>query len=349
MNAPPRRAGLIGAFAAIYFIWGSTYLAIRYVVEAVPPFLAIAFRCTMGALLLFGWLTMRRGLVRPTGRQWALSILAGALLFAAGQAVLAWAERRVPSGTAALILTAIPLWMVLLQAVHARQFPSRRVVAGLLLGVAGVAVLGTGAGGATGREQVLLVAAALAWALGSIVAREGLSTLPSLQSTAMQLTGGGLVLAAVSLLAGEFAHWSLAMITPRAAGALAFLVLCGTIIGFVAYTWLLRVGTAHAVGTYAFVNPVVAVGLAWLTGDERIGPATAMAAGLVLGAVVLIRHQPGRSRTSRLTPDSPLRTPHPAPPARAPVFRCAGPADSDFLPPRVGLTRQTPRCCSPAP
>ena len=300
MTRPSARHMVIAAFDAIYFLWGSTYLAIRYTVEAVPPFLAITVRCVLGAAVLFGWLAARGRLQRATLRQWATAILAGGLLFAAGQAVLAWAEQRVPSGSAALLLATIPLWMVLLDSIHTRRLPGQYVVAGTILGMTGVALLSGGAGAAPLGDQLWLLMAALAWALGSLVARQQLSDVPAFQSTAMQLAGGGIVLAVVSSASGELASWSPAMVTARAAGALAYLVIGGTVIGFVAYTWLLRVSTSEAVGTYAFVNPVVALALAWTVGDQAITPVTALAALFIVGSVLLIRRRAPARRAGAL-------------------------------------------------
>ena len=323
MSRPSPRHLVIIAFGAIYFLWGSTYLAIRYTVEEIPPFLAITVRCVLGAGILFAWLGARGGLQRATRRQWAAATLAGGLLFAAGQAVLAWAEQRVPSGSAALLLATIPLWMVLLDALRSRRLPGRHVLSGTALGMVGVALLSGGAGGAHAADQLWLLMAALAWALGSLVARQELSGVAAFQSTAMQLAGGAVVLALVSLASGELAAWSPGIVTARAAGALTYLVIGGTVIGFVAYTWLLRVTTSEAVGTYAFVNPVVALALAWVVGDQTISPVTALAALLIIGSVLLIRRRsaPQAVVTSR------LQSPRAAAPAAGRMRRGAGRAN----------------------
>lgn len=295
---------LAAGFGAIYLLWGSTFLAIRYAVEAVPPFVTIAVRCIAGALVLYLWL-LARGRLAPAGRrQWLAAAVAGALLFVGGHAALAWAEQRVPSGRAALLLATIPLWLAVLEAVRRRALPAPPVLAGLVLGTAGVALLG-GAGGesgsATAADHLLLVGAALAWAVGSLVARQGLSALPALQSTAMQLAVGGVLVTAASLAAGELSGWSPALVPPRAAGALAYLVVGGTVVGFAAYTWLLRVASPEAVGTYGFVNPIVALALAWWSGDETASVLTGVAAALVLGAVLLIRRAPVRTAAAAVS------------------------------------------------
>lgn len=294
MSPPPvpARHAIVAAFAAIYVLWGSTFLAIRYAVEAVPPLVMIAVRCLLGAAILYAWLASRRSLVPASRREWATAAAAGALLFIGGHAVLAWAEQRVPSGRAALLLATIPLWLAVLEAMRLRRLPPVRVAAGLGLGLAGVALLSGGDGGASLADHLWLVGASLAWAAGSLIARQGLSATPALQSTAMQLAAGGVFVVAGSLAAGELSEWSPADVTPRAAAALAYLVVGGTVIGFAAYTWLLRVSTPHAVGTYGFVNPVIALALAWAVGDEQASLATAAAGALIVGSVVLIRRRP---------------------------------------------------------
>ncbi|GJG88820.1 drug/metabolite exporter YedA [Gemmatimonadetes bacterium T265] len=291
-RAGPSRLQVIAAFAAIYGFWGGTFLATRYAVHVVPPLLTIAVRCTGGAVVLGLWLAARGELVRPTAAQWRTAVVAGALLFLGCHAVMAWAEQRVTSGQAALYSTAIPLWTVALAAARERRRPSARVLGGLALGVAGVAVLA--AAGAAGRAAgvvpgrgLALVAGAFCWAAGSLVARDGARVDSAVQGTAMQLAGGAAVLLLASAATGELAAWSPASLTARAAASLGFLVVCGTVLGFGAYTWLMRVRPPAMVGTYAFVNPVVAVVLAWLAGDEAASPRTAVALALVLGAVVL--------------------------------------------------------------
>ncbi len=301
MSDSPARSALIAAFAAIYLIWGSTFLALRYAVEAVPPLVSIAVRCVFGALILYGWLAARGSLEPSTARRWAMAAVAGAFLFIGGHAILASVEQRMPSGRAALLLTTIPLWLAVLEAGRTRRLPPVRVMVGLVGGMGGVAMLTSGpAGTATLLDHLLLLFGALAWAAGSLVARHGLAGTPALQSTAMQLAAGGVFVVAGSVLTGELSNWSPADVTPRAGAALAYLVIAGTVIGFAAYTWLLRVTSSHAVGTYAFVNPVVALALAWAVGDERASWLTAAAAVLIIGSVIVTR---GAS----------------APPARAPI------------------------------
>lgn len=316
MNSAPTRGALVAAFGAVYLLWGGTFLALRYAVDAVPPLVTISLRCVLGAGILFAWLALRGRLQPVTRRQWGTAALAGALLFIGGHSVLAWAEQRMPSGRAALLLATIPLWLVVLEAVRTRRLPAGRVAAGLALGLAGVALLtgGGSAGAATLQDHLLLVGSALAWALGSLVARHGLATAPALQSTAMQLAAGGAFVVAGSMVTGQLAGWSPADVTALAAGSVAFLVIGGTVIAFAAYTWLLRVVSPQAAGTYGFVNPVIALGLAWAVGDEQASAATAAAAVLIVGAVVLIWRRPPPATAERLRVTLPRHAHHSAAP-----------------------------------
>jgi len=283
------RTKIAGAFAIIYVVWGVTFLAIRFVVAEIPPLATVAIRCAAGALLIFAWLAARGRLERMSSSQWATAAASGLLLFLAAHSVLAWAEIDLPSSQAALILTAIPAWFVVLEAIRDRRLPSRRLLAGLALGTGGVALLTVGhAGGGGSAERIGLVFSALAWAGGSLIARHGARPSSAAQGTAMQLAAGAVVVSVASLMTGELAAWDAGETSARAFGALTFLVLGGTVAGFGAYTWLLRVVTPAAVGTYAFVNPVIAVALAWAVGDDAPSQLTALAAVLVLSAVLLI-------------------------------------------------------------
>ncbi|HEV8454460.1 MAG TPA: EamA family transporter [Gemmatimonadales bacterium] len=302
------RLGIVAAFAAIYLFWGWTFLALRYAVQEVPPLLTIATRCVGGALLLYAWLLWRGGLERPTRRQWATSAIAGAFLFVGGHGVLAWAEQRVSSGQAALFMTSIPLWLVLITSVRERRAPSRMVIAGLALGILGVALLvrGNGEWSGTLLDRLGLIGSGLSWAIGSVIARDGARPASAAQSTTMQLAAGGAAVVALSLITGDLTGWSPAQLTPRGATSVLCLVVAGTVLGFGAYTWLLRVTTPAAVGTYAFVNPVVALSLAWIVGDEPFSVRTIVAALIVLGAVVLIWTSSARGPRLHRTAEPPI-------------------------------------------
>jgi drug/metabolite transporter (DMT)-like permease len=294
----PSRASLVAAFAALYVFWGGTFLAIRYAVGEIPPLLLMATRCAAGAAILFAWLAWRHQLEQPTRAQWLTSAAAGTFLFVGCHGLMAWAEQRVTSGQTALYATATPLWIVLLDALHSRRAPAGGVLAGLALGILGVAVL-TAGGTASGTavDRVVLLVGGLYWAAGSLVARDGARPKSAFQSTAMQLAAGAAALLIASALTGELSSgWSPAQVTSRGVAALAFLVLCGTVLGFGAYTWLMRVATPATVSTYAFVNPIVALTLGWAVGDDLITWRTAVAAALVIGAVLLTRERSSHSR-----------------------------------------------------
>jgi drug/metabolite transporter (DMT)-like permease len=287
----PSRAALVAAFAAIYLCWGATFLAIRYAVAEIPPLLTIAIRCAGGGAVLLAWLAARGRLVPVPRAAWARLAAAGTLLFLGCHGLLAWAEQRVPSGEAALFMAAIPLWLVSLDAVAARRVPPVGVIAGLVLGVLGVAVLagGEAGGGSAGAlERLGLLVSAFCWAAGSLIGRDRQGRVPAAQNTAFQLVIGSVVVLAASAALGEPGSWSPATVSGRAIGAMLFLVLGGTVLGFGAYSWLLRVATPAAVGTYAFVNPVVALGLAALAGDGAITGRGLVAAVLVVAGVAAI-------------------------------------------------------------
>jgi drug/metabolite transporter (DMT)-like permease len=311
VSGSPSRFALTTAFAAIYLFWGGTFLALRYAVAEVPPLLTIATRCVGGAALLYVWLTWRKQLESTTRAQWLTSLLAGSFLFVGGHGALAWAEQRVSSGQAALFMTSIPLWLVVLTSIRDRRVPTRLVIGGLSLGVVGVALLtrGTGSWSGTLLDRLALIGSGLSWAIGSIIARDGARPASSAQSTAMQLAAGGAAVLALSLVTGELLSWQPAEVSARGAGSLLFLVVAGTVLGFGAYTWLLQVTAPALVGTYAFVNPVVALSLAWLVGDEPFSIRTIIAAVIVLSAVMLIwkssrsseRQLPPQPETSAVT------------------------------------------------
>jgi drug/metabolite transporter (DMT)-like permease len=308
----PARTGIIAAFAAIYLFWGGTFLAIRYAVMEVPPLLTIAIRCVGGAIILYGWLFWRGRLEPTSRRQWISAAVAGMFLFVGCHGVLAWAEQRVSSGQAALYLTSISLWLVLLAAVRERRMPRGQVIAGLVLGVLGVAVLVSGKNASgTMLDRLIMIATGLSWAIGSLIGRDGARPASAVQTTAMQLCAGGMVVVLASLLTGELAGWSVHQVTSRGAASLAFLVLAGTVLGFGAYTWLLQVATPAVVGTYSFVNPVVALALAWAVGDEAFSGRTILAAAIVPAAVFLI----WRSSVMKPQPHQPKPSPMPVSPS----------------------------------
>jgi drug/metabolite transporter (DMT)-like permease len=309
-EARPSTVAIVAAFGAVYLFWGTTYLAIRYLVAEWPPMLSTAIRCAGGAVLLGGWAAWRGGgvaVLRGTRRQWRTAAIAGALLFVPGQGLLAWAEQHVASGRAALVMTSIPLWMVVLSCIRDRRAPTAGVVAALTAGTCGVGLLvGGTAWHIPPADLAALIASAASWALGSLVAREGTRPASATAFTAMQLAAGGVWLTVAGTLSGELAAWD-PHITTRGVASLAFLIVCGTTLGFGAYSWLLTVTSAEAASSYAFVNPVVALMLAWAMGDEALTGRTLLAAALVLASVVLTRRSSkAHGGRSAVTPAPPL-------------------------------------------
>ena len=298
----PNRAALFAAFAAVYFFWGATFLAVRYAVLVVPPMLIIAIRCTGGALILGSWLAWRGQLERPTFAQWRTAAVAGLFLFLGSHVAIAWAEQRMSSGQAALYTSTIPLWIVLMESAREHARPSVRVLTGIVLGIAGVGTLVGGSALNAGllSDRALISFGAFCWAAGSLVGRYGARPSVATQATVMQLATGAVWTITASALHGDFSRFALSQLTTRSVLALLFLVLCGTVLAFGSFTWLLRVASPAAVSSYAFVNPMVALLLGVLVGDDALTSRVVISAILVVGAVVL---------TMRAAPSKPAASP----------------------------------------
>lgn len=311
-SGAPARGAVITAFASIYLIWGSTYLAILYAVETIPPFIMLGGRFGVAGLLMYAWLCLR-GAARPSARQWGTATLVGGLMLCVGTGSVAWAEQSIPSGLAALLITTTPMWMVLLDWLwKGGPRPGPTVAAGLLLGLIGVVVLFDPIALLTTRDVDLRAAAAvllgaLAWAAGSIHGRNAGLPEDPLLSTALQMTAGGAVLVITGLVLGEGRHFDVGAITAQSFWAWAYLLVFGSFIGFSAFIWLMKHVSAARVSTYAYVNPVVAVFLGWALAGEVFNTRMALAVVLLVSAVVLInrRHRKAgvqarpRRRTAR--------------------------------------------------
>jgi len=215
---------------------------------------------------------------------------------------LAWAEQRMSSGQAALFTSAIPLWIVLMESAKARAMPAARVLLGIALGIIGVGVLAGGSALNAGlpSDRAFVTLGAFCWAAGSLVGRHGARPGSAIQSTAMQLAGGAVWVFAASALRGDLAHFSMARLDARTDLALLFLVLCGTVIAFASYTWLLRVASPAAVSSYAFVNPMVALALGVAVGDDALSGRIVLSATLVIAAVALTRGSAPAARSSHV-------------------------------------------------
>jgi drug/metabolite transporter (DMT)-like permease len=279
---------------ALYLVWGTTYLAIRFAVQTIPPFLMAGSRFLASGLILYIWRRLA-GDPAPSARQWRSAIIIGVLLLLGGNGIVSWAEQHVASGIAALMIASIPLWIAVIDAARPGGIrPDARIVAGLLLGFAGMALLITSSGGAaqaTGRDFVGLLAllgAALIWSIGSIYARDADMPESSLLGTGMEMLGGAAGLFLVGSLSGEWAQMHPRSIATSSLLGLAYLVVFGSLIGFVSYTWLLRHAPLSLVSTYAYVNPVVAIFVgAWL-GKEVINGRIILSALIIIGSVVVI-------------------------------------------------------------
>lgn len=286
-------ASLVLAFAAIYLIWGSTYLAIRYAVESIPPLLMMAMRHFTAGTLLYAWLRFR-GTPAPLKLHWRNAAIAGAFFFLGSHGTLAWAEQKVPSGLAALLCATLPLWIVALSPfMEKKRDLSRKVMAGLVLGFLGVAILiGPAAlhseGGLSLLGAAVVLLASLLWAVGTIYTQRAWLPSSSSLSSAMQMIAGGVLLCAVGLSTGEAGRLHLSAVTLKSAVALAYLTIFGSLVAFTAFTWLHKVSSATRNSTYAYVNPVVAVFVGWLFAGEAVGIRTLLATAIILSGVALV-------------------------------------------------------------
>jgi drug/metabolite transporter (DMT)-like permease len=298
----PSTLRIVAAFAAVYVLWGSTYLGIRFSIETLPPFFTQGVRFLLAGIVLYAW-ARARGAGSPTRREWGGAAITGALLFVCGAGGLVWAERFLPSGVAALVVATEPMAFVLIEAMRRRRRPHGVILAGLALGSVGLLVL-VGPGTLFGGERfhlaacLVLVAGTFAWAWGSLFSRG--SRLPSspVMATASTLVCGGAFLAALGLAAGELSGFDPAAVSTRSVLATVYLFVFGSIVGFSAYLWLLRVSTAARVSTYAYVNPIVAVLLGWALAAEPLTPRVVVAASIIVSAVALIIRHGGEEEAS---------------------------------------------------
>jgi drug/metabolite transporter (DMT)-like permease len=299
MDRSPSRAQIVTAFAAIYVIWGSTYLAIRYAIETLPPFLMAGARFMIAGCILY-FIARRRGAPPPPRSTWLAGAIAGALLLLGGNGAVVWSEQRVPSGAAALLVATVPLWMVLLESLRpGGERPSRRVIAGVVLGLMGLALLVgpselAGGGRLDPLGAVVLLVGTLSWAMGSLFSRHAKLPSSPFMTVALEMLFGGTLLLLLGLFTGEGARLDLAAVTARSWLSFLYLVTFGALLGFTAYIWLLKVSTPARVSTYAYVNPVVAVLLGWLLGGETISSRMMIAAGIIVVAVAAITAPSGK-------------------------------------------------------
>jgi drug/metabolite transporter (DMT)-like permease len=304
MTDRARALRLVAAFAAVYVLWGSTYLGIRIAVESLPPLIMAGTRHFSAGLLLLAW-TRWQGAPAPSRGDWPGALLVGALLLLGGNGGVSWAELRVPSGLAALIIANVPLWMVLLDWLRpGGTRPRPLTLVGLALGAVGLIVLVgpgqlLGGGHVDPLGAVVLIAAALSWATGSLVSRSMRAVSAPMVLVAIQMIAGGALLILTGLATGELARLDLAAISLRSALAWGYLVVFGSMIGYTAYAWLLKATTPAKAATYAYVNPIVAMLLGWGLGGEAMTPRMIVAGAVIVASVALITVAGGRPSTAR--------------------------------------------------
>jgi drug/metabolite transporter (DMT)-like permease len=289
---PPTWKTLL-AFAIIYFVWGSTFLAIRVGVREVPPLVLASMRFFIAGVVLYGWLRLK-GTPSPSRRHWLAASLLAVCIFVVDYGLLFWAEQRVPSGVAAVMLATIPVFMALSEIIFLRtQRLTFRLALALLVGIGGVAVLVSRSVGLAEAPidrggAIALLIAAISWSIASALTRKLPLPASKAMSSGAQMLAGGILLAIAAAMFGEFRGFQIQSVSRGAWFALAYLIVAGSIVGFTAYVWLIHHESPTKVGTYAYVNPVVAVIIGYFLGGETVGPRTLLGTLLVLVSVVVI-------------------------------------------------------------
>ena len=292
-HSRPASWKILLAFAIIYLVWGSTYLAIRVGVREMPPFLMAGIRFTIAGLALYGWMRLS-GVPSPSWIEWRGATILGTLMFLIDYACLFWAEQRVPSGVSAVILATIPVCITLLEIIFLRtQRLTVRLSLGLLVGIVGVAVLmdpraSLGEAPLDRGGAIALLVACSGWSVGTIVSRRIVLPQSKPMSAAVQMLSGGVQLLILAAVSGEVSHFRPQDISRVAWFSLIYLIIAGSIVGYTAYVWLLHYESPTKVGTYAYVNPVVAVIVGAGIGGEVIGKRTMLGMALILVSVVAI-------------------------------------------------------------
>jgi len=305
------------AFSAVYVVWGSTYLGIKFAIETIPPLLMTGARFVLAGGALYGALRLR-GAAAPSARQWLDALGIAVLMLVFGQAGVAWSEQIVPSSLAALMVATVPMWVVLLDWLAPRGTrPSFRTIAGLVVGFLGIATLVgpaelIGVGGAVHPlGAAVLLFASLSWAIGSVLSRHTSNGTSVFLATGMRMLVAGAVLLGAGLASGEAADFAVAEVSLASLLALLYLAGFGSVIALSAYVWLLQNAPISKTATYAYVNPIIAVFLGWAIAGEPVTTRVLVAAVVIIGAVLLITSEPrGRS----LRPARPRPTPVESPP-----------------------------------
>jgi drug/metabolite transporter (DMT)-like permease len=290
---------LIAAFAAVYIFWGSTYLAIKYAIETLPSFLMAGSRFLIAGSILYIWARLSPDYEKPTFTHWRTSFIVGTLLLLGGNGCVVFAVHYIPSSLAALLVATEPFWVVLLSWLWlGGNRPNWKVALGLLVGFVGVYLLISGKGstatvaGENGAGQILgaflVIFGAFCWALGSIYGVRATTPKSSALTSGMQMLSGGFVMMLVGTFTGEWAKFNVSDVSINSWLGFVYLIIFGSIIGFTAYSWLLKVASPSMVATYAYVNPVVAVFLGWVIAGESLTMQMLIGAGIIVGSVALI-------------------------------------------------------------
>ena len=295
MNRPSPRFKLYAAFAAVYLIWGSSYLAILWGLETIPPFLLGAARFISAGAVLYA-IARARGPVTFSRPQLFNAAIVGALLPFAGNGSLIWAQQRIPSGMAALIVATVPLWMVVIQTLVEKVRPGGQIWTGVSLGIVGLAILVSARSSVGGAVHVpsalILCAGSVAWAAGSIFSRRADLPESGLASAALTMLAAGVFFSVTAMARGEHSGFVVADVSARSVLGLVYLSILGSVVAYSAYIWLLQATTPARVATYAYVNPVIAVFMGWAFASEVISLRTMVAAAVILAAVILITSAP---------------------------------------------------------
>ena len=309
----PRAWKVLLAFAIIYFVWGSTFLAIRVGVREVPPFLLAAIRFLVAGLVLYSWMRAK-GTPSPTAREWGSASLLAILIFVFDYGLLFWAEKRVPSGIAAVMMATIPVFMAIAEiGILRTQRLTLRLATALLVGIGGVAVLVShsvsfGEAPINTAGACALIVAAISWSIAASLSRKVPLPAAKAMSSGAQMLAGGVFLTLTAALLGEFRGFHVQAVSRGAWVALVYLIVAGSIIGFTAYVWLIHHESPTKVGTYAYVNPVVAVLVGYFLGGEPVGPRTIVGTLLVLVSVIVITTTP-QMKTARPASVDPEQVP----------------------------------------
>ncbi|GAB4570659.1 MAG: drug/metabolite exporter YedA [Anaerolineales bacterium] len=282
------------ALITLYIVWGSTYFGIKVAIETIPPFFHAGIRFLVSGLIILAWQKAAKQEM-PTRKQWVSTAIIGTLLLLGGNGLVSWAEQFIPSGIAALIIATVPLWLVIMEALRPGGIkPTWQAIVGLLVGFVGIFIL-AGPAEISGSQSNLnsfgvaaLLAATVLWAFGSIYSKTADLPKASMVTTGAEMLMGSIGLFAVSLLTGELNGWDPAGISNRSILGVLYLIFIGSIVGFGSYIWLLQNAPISLVATYAYVNPIVAVILGYLLGNEALEPRTWIAAAIIIGAVIFI-------------------------------------------------------------